>query len=307
MKWILFSGPSLSPYCSSPFLHAQLLRAVSGALLQSARSHRCPAQLINSSQQKIVVITARGAGGRPAGLGAHSFPARGRHRPGVSISPSSHVEVTGAGNRGQLSPLQPGSVATSTPSCTQFFKLATPLSAREPSEPPETTRSAASLCATGGSGWPGGAGSLATCSPNVCSTTEAPGLEPEAPRGRAWAGLWHRGLCSRHPVTTSHGRAGRGGGTGRAMLGAPRHSPAPTLTHTPWGRGSCAPGAVLGPQRRRAGISPVPPRRASRAQRRDSRGAGGILPWTRLRILYMPLIFFLLFHLTPERVQTHRL
>lgn len=125
MKWILFSGPSLSPYCSSPFLHAQLLRAVSGALLQSARSHRCPAQLINSSQQKIVVITARGAAGCPVGLGAHSFPARGRHWPGVSITPSSHVELTRAGNRGQLSPLQPGSVATSTPSCTQFFRMPT--------------------------------------------------------------------------------------------------------------------------------------------------------------------------------------
>lgn len=136
MKWILFSGPSLSPYCSSPFLHAQLLRAVSGALLQSARSHRCPAQLINSSQQKIVVITARGAAGRPAGLGAHSFPARGRHWPGVSITPSSHVELTRAGNRGQLSPLQPGSVATSTPSCTPFFQPAAPLGAHEP---PETT------------------------------------------------------------------------------------------------------------------------------------------------------------------------
>lgn len=125
MKWILFSGPSLSPYCSSPFLHAQLLRAVSGALLQSARSHRCPAQLINSSQQKIVVITARGAAGCPVGLGAHSFPARGRHWPSVSITPSSHVELTRAGNRGQLSPLQPGSVATSTPSCTQFFRMPT--------------------------------------------------------------------------------------------------------------------------------------------------------------------------------------
>lgn len=85
-----------------PFLHAQLLRAVSGASLQSAFSHRCPAQLINSSQQKSVVITARGADGCPAGLGAHSFPAEGRHRPGVSISPSFHQEVTMAGNAGQL-------------------------------------------------------------------------------------------------------------------------------------------------------------------------------------------------------------
>lgn len=102
MKWISFSGPSLSPYCSSPFLHAQLLRAVSGASLQSAFSHRCPAQLINSSQQKSVVITARGADGCPAGLGAHSFPAGGRHRPRVSISPSFHQEVTAAGNAGWL-------------------------------------------------------------------------------------------------------------------------------------------------------------------------------------------------------------
>ena len=85
-----------------PFLRARLLRAVSGASLQSAFSHRCPAQLINSSQQKSSVITARGADGCPAGLGAHSFPAGGRHQPGVSIGPSFHREVTAAGNTGWL-------------------------------------------------------------------------------------------------------------------------------------------------------------------------------------------------------------
>lgn len=52
--------------------------------MRAALSHRCPAQLINSSQQKSVVITARGAAGCPAGLGAHSFPAPARreHQPG---------------------------------------------------------------------------------------------------------------------------------------------------------------------------------------------------------------------------------
>lgn len=52
-----------------------------GPSLQSTFSHRCPAQLINSSQQRSVVIPARGADGCPAGLGAHSFPAQGRHQP----------------------------------------------------------------------------------------------------------------------------------------------------------------------------------------------------------------------------------
>ena len=109
------------------------------------------------------------------------------------------------------------------------------------------------------------------------------------PRGRARARLCHRGLCSRHRAAAPRTEA---------ASSSPTMSPPGQLGDV--GARDCAgdPGGF----RPQAATG-----RASRAQRRDSHGAGGFLPRTRLRISRMPLIFFVPFHLTPERVQTHRL
>lgn len=64
MKWILFSGPSLTLLLFPLPPHPAPLRAVRSPT--AARSHRCRAQLINSLQQK-AALTAAGGQRRPVG------------------------------------------------------------------------------------------------------------------------------------------------------------------------------------------------------------------------------------------------
>lgn len=118
-----------------------------------------------------------------------------------------------------------------------------------------------------------------------------------APQGRAWARLWHGGLCSRRRTTASQAEEDLG------QAGQPARAPPRPCqdNHT----SSLTPGSTGTQDLGTSGdFSLKPPRRA---QRRDSRSGGGFLPRTRLRISYMPLISSLQFHLTPECAQTHRL
>lgn len=96
MKWISFSGPSLSPYCSSPFLHAQLLRAAQAPLCNPP----FPIVVRHSSLTPL----SRGAWsfrlGGPVGAPQGWEHIVSQPREGTSLSFRQEVPV--AGNTGQL-------------------------------------------------------------------------------------------------------------------------------------------------------------------------------------------------------------
>lgn len=92
---------------------------------------------------------------------------------------------------------------------------------------------------------------------------------PRARWGQARAQWWQWGLCSQH----------RASGMGRGTTAALPH-PHMRCGGTEW----CPPGLSSARSAARRGFLP-------QAARRDSRGAGGILPWTPSRISYLPLIF----------------